>query len=141
MLINQLVGRKAARVGGIPGVTKGVSWFGGNGFLLVDSPGILDPHADARAHRMISWIGAKDCIEFLIRKNLWNGVEKLWGISHDGAPVEILEQVGRRLGRLAQGGTVDMEGAGRAFLDALANGRFGRMSFERPGDAPLWEEL
>ena len=107
MLINQLVGRKAARVGGIPGVTKGVSWFGGNGFLLVDSPGILDPHADARAHRMISWIGssrsqvigsfeehAKDCIEFLIRKNLWNGVEKLWGVSPDGAPVEILEQVG-----------------------------------------------
>lgn len=154
MLINQLVGRKAARVGGIPGVTKGVSWFGGNGFLLVDSPGILDPHADARAHRMISWIGssrsqvigsfeehAKDCIEFLIRKDLWSGVEKLWGISPEGAPVEILEQVGRRLGRLAQGGTVDMEGAGRAFLDALANGRFGRMSFERPGDAPLWEEL
>ena len=103
---------------------------------------------------MISWIGssrsqvigsfeehAKDCIEFLIRKNLWNGVEKLWGISAEGAPVEILEQVGRRLGRLAQGGIVDMEGAGRAFLDALANGRFGRMSFERPGDAPLWEEL
>ena len=148
------VGRTAAIVGGIPGVTKGVSWFGGNGFLLVDSPGILDPHADARAHRMISWIGssrsqvigsfeehAKDCIEFLIRKDLWSGVEKLWGISPEGAPVEILEQVGRRLGRLAQGGTVDMEGAGRAFLDALANGRFGRMSFERPGDAPLWEEL
>ena len=154
MLINQLVGRKAARVGGIPGVTRGVSWFGGNGFLLVDSPGILDPHADARAHRMISWIGssrgqvvgsfeehAKECIEFLIRKNLWNAVEKLWSVPVDGTPAEILEQVGRRLGRLAPGGFVDMESAGRAFLDALANGRFGRMSFERPADAPLWEEL
>lgn len=154
MLINQLVGRKAARVGGIPGVTRGVSWFGGNGFLLVDSPGILDPHADARAHRIISWIGSsrgqvvgsfeehgKECIEFLIDKNLWSGVEKLWSVAPDGPPSEILEQVGRRLGRLATGGVVDMESAGRAFLEALSNGRFGRMSFERPGDSPIWEEL
>lgn len=154
MLINQLAGRRAARVGAIPGVTKGVSWFSGNGFLLVDSPGILDPRADARAHRMISWIGssrshvignfeeqAKECIEFFRRKNLWSGVEKLWGIAPDGSPAEILEQVGRRLGRLAPGGAVDMELAGRAFLDATASGRFGRMSFERPDDAPVWEEL
>ncbi len=87
MLINQLVGRKAAPVGGIPGITKGVSWFRGEGFLLVDSPGILDPHSDARAHRIISWIGstrgqvigsweehAKECISFLIKKDLWGGV-------------------------------------------------------------------
>ena len=154
MLINQLVGRKAAPVGGIPGITKGVSWFRGEGFLLVDSPGILDPHSDARAHRIISWIGstrgqiigsweehAKECISFLIRRNLWAGVESAWGVKPDGTPAEILDTVGRRLGRLLPGGVTDMEASGRMFIDAFATGKLGRMSLERPGDPPLWESL
>lgn len=154
MLINQLVGRRAARVGGIPGVTKGVSWFKLQGFLLVDSPGILDPHSDARAHRIISWIGssrgqvigsfeehAKECIAFVAGKGLWSGVQDTWGIKCEGDSYEILESIGRRLGKLMPGGFVDMENAGRAFIDALAAGKFGRMSFEKPGDPPLWESL
>lgn len=151
MLINQLVGRKAASVGGIPGITKGVSWFSGQGFLLVDSPGILDPHADARAHRLISWIGssrgqiigsfeehAKECIEFIASKKLWHGVETALGVKYEGTPDEILHSVAKRLGKLKSGGIADLEAAGRAFLDALANGKYGRMTFEAPGDAPLW---
>ena len=154
MLINQLVGRKAALVGGIPGITKGVSWFRGEGFLLVDSPGILDPHTDARAHRIISWIGstkgqvigswqehAKECISFLIKKGLWEGVEAAWGIKPEGTPADILENVGRRLGRLLPGGIVDMDSSGRVFIDSFAAGRLGRMSLEKPGDPPLWESL
>lgn len=154
MLINQLVGRKAASVGGIPGITKGVSWFRGQGFLLVDSPGILDPHGDARAHRLISWIGssrgqvigsleehAKDCIKFLVDRDLWSGAEAAWGVNAEGTPSEMLEKVGRRLGRLGAGGVVDMEASGRAFLDAFATGKLGRMSLERPEDPPLWESL
>lgn len=154
MLINQLAGRRAAPVGGIPGITRGVSWFKGQGFLLVDSPGILDPHSDAGAHRVISWIGssrgqvigsweehAKGCIAFVAAKNIWKGVERAWGVKAEGAPAEILENVGRRLGKLGPGGVVDLEGAGRAFMDAFATGRFGRMSLERPGEPPLWENL
>lgn len=154
MLINQLVGRKAARVGGIPGITKGVSWFKLHGFLLVDSPGILDPHSDARAHRLVSWIGssrgqvigsweehAKECISFVIAKGLWGGVESAWGVPADGNPSEILERIGRRLGKLILGGVVDIESAGRAFIDAFATGKFGRMSLEKPGEPPLWESL
>lgn len=152
MLINQLVGRKAAVVGGIPGVTRGVSWFRGQGFLLVDSPGILDPHSDARAHKLLSWIGSsradvldnwenisRDCIAFLVKRGFWPQIEKTWGIPADDDASKILEGIGRRLGKLRQGGEIDMEGAGCAFMDAFACGRFGRMSFEKPGDAPLWE--
>lgn len=154
MLINQLVGRKAAVVGGIPGVTKGVSWFKGQGFLLVDSPGILDPHGDARAHRFVSWLGssrsqvignweehAKDCISFMLKRNLWSGVEKVWGVKADEDTSVILNNVGVRLGRILPGNVVDMESAGKAFLDAFATGKFGCMSFELPGDRPLWENL
>lgn len=154
LLINQLVGRKAAPVGGIPGITKGVSWFKGQGFLLVDSPGILDPHGDPRAQRIISWIGssrgqvignweehAKNCIEFLIKRGLWNGVEAAWDIKPEGSPYDILEKIGLRLGKLLPGGVVDMEGAGKMFMDAFATGKLGRMSLEKPGDPPVWECL
>lgn len=154
MLINQLVGRKAARVGGIPGITKGVSWFSGKGFLLADSPGILDPHSGAKAHKLISWIGssrgevigdieehAKECIAFMIARGLWQGVEKAWNIKPEGAPAEILENIGVRLGRLKSGGAVDTVSTGSVFLDAFASGRFGRMTLELPEDAPLWETI
>ncbi len=154
MLINQLAGRKSVPVGGIPGVTKGVSWVRGDGFLLVDSPGILDPHGDARAQRVISWLGAsrsevigsqyehaKQCIEFLIAHNLWKCVEDSWGISAEGTSDEIIEKTGRRLGKLIAGGNVDTEAAGKAFINNLSTGKFGRMSFEKPGDAPIWETL
>ena len=154
MLINQLVGRKAAKVGGIPGITKGVSWFKGDAFLLADSPGILDPHSDSRAHRILSWIGAskgqvigswedhaKDCILFMTKKGIWNGVEDAWGIKADKDSSEILEKIGLRLGKLLPGGVVDRETTGKVFLEAFSTGKFGRISLERPGDPPLWESL
>lgn len=154
MLINQLAGKKSVAVGGVPGVTKGVSWVKGDGFLLVDSPGILDPHGDARAQRIISWLGsakgevigsyyehARECIGFLIAHNLWGNVEKTWGIAADCSNDELVEKIGNRLGKLVSGGNVDLEASGKAFLNALATGKFGKMSFEKPGDLPLWESL
>lgn len=154
MLINQLAGRKAAPVGGIPGITKGVSWFKGEGFMLVDSPGILDPHGDPRAHRFLSWIGssrgqvigsweehAKECIAFMVKLKLWQNVEATWGIDAEDTPGSTLENVGRRLGKLLPGGVVDMEAAGRSFMDAFATGKFGRMSFERPGGPSVLESM
>jgi len=154
MLINQLAGKRSVAVGGVPGVTKGVSWVKGDGFLLVDSPGILDPHGDARAQRMISWLGsakgevignlyehAKQCASFLIAHGMWDKVEKLWGIPSDCSEDELMEKTGRRLGKLVAGGNVDLEASGKAFLNALATGKFGKMSFEKPGEAALWESL
>lgn len=154
ILINQLVGRKAALVGGVPGVTKGVSWFSGQGFLLADSPGILDPHSDRRAHRILSWIGsskgqvignyeehAKECISFMIKKDIWLGVERTWGIKAEGASSDILKNIGGRLGKLLPGGVIDLETSGKIFLEAFATGKFGSVSLEKPNDPPLWEFL
>jgi ribosome biogenesis GTPase A len=153
-LLNRLVGRRAAAVGGIPGVTRGVSWFKGQGCLVVDTPGILDPHSDARAHRMLSWISstkgqvigswvnhACECIGFMQRRSLTSGVAGAWGIDVSGTPADVLERVGRRLGRLLPGGIVDMEASGRAFIEFLGNGRLGRISLERPESTVPWSEL
>jgi ribosome biogenesis GTPase A len=154
MFLNRLVGRRAAAVGGVPGVTRGVSWFSGPGYMVADSPGILDPHSDARAHRMLSWLSstkgqiigswddlALECVSFLRAKNLCEGLLSAWGINASGGPGEILERIGRRLGKLLPGGEIDRAAAGRAFIDALACGKLGRLSLERP-DSPLpWSEL
>ena len=57
LLLNSLIGKSNASVGNIPGITKSVSWYKNEGMLIVDSPGILDPHAEDGAHLMLSWLG------------------------------------------------------------------------------------
>lgn len=153
-LLNKLVGRHAAAVGAIPGVTRGVAWFKGKNCLIVDSPGILDPHSDPRAHRMLSWISstrgqvigswqvlACECFTFLRNHGLESCLQQTWGIDVAGDSDAVLERVGRRLGRLLPGGVVDMETAGRMMIEALSAGKLGRISLEAP-DSPLpWSEL
>ena len=154
MLINKLVGRYAVKVGGIPGVTKGVSWVKGNGFLLVDSPGILDPHSDARAHRLISWLGssrsdvidsyeehAKELISFLCKKNILHNFAPLLKVEVDGEPYELLEKIASRYGKLLPGGLYDIEAAAKLFLEGFANGKWGKFTLELPKDEPLWTML
>ncbi|MDR1481722.1 MAG: 50S ribosome-binding GTPase, partial [Synergistaceae bacterium] len=144
-LLNRLVGRGLAPVGGVPGITKGVSWFNGEGYIVADTPGILDPHSDARAHRMLAWISstkgqvigswanhACECIGFLQRRDLTSGAASALGVDMSGSPADILEAVGRRLGRLLRGGVVDLEASGKAFIGSLSVGRLGRLSLERP---------
>lgn len=127
-------------------MTRGVSWYRGGDFLVVDSPGILDPHSGAAAQRALAWLGcskpdvigsydsvACSLIEFLQRQNLWHVVEKKWGIAADaGDTLSILESVGRRLGCLVSGGAVDYTLAGRRFLESFSTGKFGKLSIEQP---------
>ena len=56
-LLNLLIGKKSAPVGGIPGITRGVSWYRGGDSLVVDSPGILDPRSGAAIQRALAWLG------------------------------------------------------------------------------------
>ena len=153
LLLNGLVGKKSAQVGAMPGITRGVSWFRGRGFLVVDSPGIADPHSGAAVHRWLAWIGcskaeviggtdvlALGLIAVLREKGLWRLVEESWQVADDGESDEaLLEAVGRRLGCLVRGGKVDLAKAGKRLLDAFATGKLGRASLEGPGEIPLWQ--
>ncbi len=154
LLLNGLVGRKSALVGALPGITRGVSWSKGRGFLVVDSPGIADPHAGASVHRHLAWIGcsraeviggtdvlALGLIGALRSRGLWRLVEESWQVADDGGSDEaLLEAIGRRLGCLARGGGVNLAQAGKRLLDVFATGRLGRVSLEEPGEASSWEE-
>lgn len=151
MFLNALVGKASARVGGIPGITRGVSWFKGKGFLAVDSPGILDPRSGDSVQRCLAWLGsskseviggydviALDLIAVLRRKGLWGMVENKWSVhvALGASGEEVLETLGRRLGCLVPGGVVDVVSAGRRFVEAFSTGRLGPVTLELPGDAP-----
>jgi ribosome biogenesis GTPase A len=152
MFLNALVGKSSAQVGGIPGITRGVSWYKGKGFLAVDSPGILDPKAGESVQRCLAWLGsskaeiiggyetvALDLISVLRRKGIWSMVEAKWTVpAPDGLSSEaVLENLGKRLGCLVTGGAVDMSAAARRFVEAFSTGRLGRVTLELPED-PEW---
>jgi ribosome biogenesis GTPase A len=103
---------------------------------------------------MLSWISstrgqvigswadlARECVSFLQRHGLLSGLSGAWGIDVSGDPSDVLEMAGRRLGRLLPGGLVDLESSGKALIEALSTGKFGRLSLERPGNPPPWSEL
>ncbi len=88
MFLNALVGKSSAQVGGIPGITRGVSWYKGKGSWRVDSPGILDPRSGDSVQRCLAWLGsskseviggydliALDLISALRKRSLWAMVE------------------------------------------------------------------
>lgn len=143
--LNALVGKNAAKVGGIPGITRGVSWYKGNGFVAVDSPGILDPHGGEEFQKKLSWLGctkaeviggfdamAVSLINFLRENNFWKLVEETWGVAQAESNEETLELIGKRLGCLVAGGAVNLELAGRRFVESFSGGKLGRMTIELP---------
>lgn len=154
LLLNALAGKTQARVGGVPGVTRSVSWFRSDGLLIVDSPGILDPHAEPGVHLALSWLGcakaevlggfeagALALLRFLRDRNLMGLLNK-WDLVDEGqGPAEMLDRVGRRLGCLGPGGVVDGERAGRRLLEAFALGKLGPVTLELPGDPITVGEL
>lgn len=144
-LLNLLLGKKAAPVGGIPGVTRDVNWYKGQDCLVVDSPGILDPHSGARVQQALAWLGcsksdvigghdrvALGLIEFLLARDLWHVVERRWNVARQDDAMMLFEALGRRLGCLVSGGRIDYELTGRRFLESFASGRIGALSLERP---------
>ncbi|MBQ7594963.1 MAG: 50S ribosome-binding GTPase [Synergistaceae bacterium] len=141
LLLNSLIGKSNASVGNIPGVTKSVSWYKNEGMLIVDSPGILDPHAEAGAHLILSWLGcakaevvggyenaAISLIKFLCSRELVS----LIPVEVDEIPALTLEAIGRKMGCLISGGRVNMELAGQKFIEAFSSGKFGRVCLETP---------
>lgn len=147
LLLNLLAGKSSASVGNIPGITKSVSWYRNEGMLIVDSPGILDPHAEAGAHMILSWLGcakaevvggwenaALSLIRFLTERGMTEliPVEAEAETEGDDVPALILERIGRRYGCLVSGGRVNCELAGQKFIEAFSSGRLGRFCLEEP---------
>ena len=142
LLLNSLIGKSGAAVGNIAGITKSVSWYRNDGMLIVDSPGILDPHAEPGAHMILSWIGCskaevvggwENAALSLIKYLDANGMSSLIPVEHDEMASTTLELIGRKYGCLISGGRVNMELAGQKLIEAFSSGRLGKVCLELPG--------
>jgi len=144
--INRLVGRKAAKTGDLPGVTKGQQWIRTEGSLeLLDTPGILWPKFEDPE------VGYKLAVTGAIKEQVFDVYEvalKLlrWLAEHNPDKVKeryklpelsqdipkLLSDIGARRGMLVSGGVVDEQKAAQLILKEFREGTLGRYTLDVP---------
>ena len=167
-LINTLTGRRIAKVGDRPAITRQAKRFELDSDLSIfDSPGVLWPKLDdqqgakrlaasgaigAAAFESVDVAGWAVCFlaeryreAFVARFNLEGEVDEIVrSTSEDpddaSRAVALLEAVGRKRGALRAGGHVDLDRAADLLLRELRGGKIGPISFERPEDHPSYRE-
>ena len=145
-LINTLAGKKMARVGDRPAVTKCTQQIDlRNGIHLHDTPGLLWPDLDDQdgAFRLAASgaIGDNALDHVTVAMSLADFLLKTYSDPFmtrfkfkqspaDGAAA--LEEIGRRRGCLVSGGDVDLQRASELLLQEFQAGRIGPISLEKP---------
>ncbi len=145
-LINSLSGRKGAKTGNKPGVTKTNQWIKTKGNLeLLDTPGILWPKfEDPEVGLNLAFTGAiKDeilDIETLALKLIEklanyfpNLLNNRYNIEIEGKPyLDIMEEIGRKRGCIVKGGEIDYTKVSNIILDEFRKGIIGKITLELP---------
>lgn len=144
-LINNLAGKKSAKTGDKPGVTKGKQWIHVNKTLdLLDSPGILWPKFDdEKTGESLALFGAisdnvfeKQELALILyhrMTELYPGrISDTYGIVENLSDAEVLSSIAESRSLLMSGGDYDVKRAADIFLDDLRAGRLGKVSFEKP---------
>jgi ribosome biogenesis GTPase A len=143
-LINRMTGKKSARTGDRPGVTKGKQWLSlENGMQLLDTPGILWPKfEDPNVGKNLAFCGSiKD--EILDTPSL---ALELIGVLSDAypsllmeryklselgeTPLETMELIATTRGFILPGKRIDYERTGRTMLDEFRGGLLGPITLE-----------
>lgn len=149
-LINALLGRRIAKVGNEPAVTKGQKRYSEhNGMALSDTPGILWPRIEDEdsGYRLAASGAIKDtAIEyelvaayaagFLLEHYPDRLTERYRLKALPEGPELLLETIGRKRGCLKPGGIVDLYQAADILLTELRAGKLGPITFETPTE---WE--
>ncbi|GAB3482163.1 ribosome biogenesis GTPase YlqF [Marinomonas epiphytica] len=145
-LMNALLGRRVAKVGDEPAVTKSQQKLKvSHGFQLLDTPGILWPkieNPDA-SYRLAVTGAVRDTaidyeevalvgLEFFMKDytSLLTTRYKLKTMSEDA--FEVLKVIGSKRGALRSGGKVDMHKAAEVFLNDVRTGAIGQYVMETP---------
>jgi ribosome biogenesis GTPase A len=145
-LINAVAGRKVAKTGNEPAITKGQQKINTvDGVILLDTPGILWPkiHNENSGYRLAATGAIRDTAmnvedvafylsEFLLRQ--YPGV-LLERYELDVIPEtedEFLELMGVRRGCIRSGGRVDLERVSSILVNEFRSGKLGPISLETP---------
>lgn len=149
-LINRLTGKKSAKTGDRPGVTKGKQWLNLPGNMqLLDTPGILWPKfEDPKAGLNLAFCGsikdeildvatlALELITVLQREypELLMSRYKLEEVNEE-APLETMEAMALKRGCILPGKKIDYERIGKTVLDEFRGGRIGKITLEQIEEA------
>ena len=141
--INTFAGKACAKTGNKPGVTKGKQWIRLNKNVeLLDTPGILWPKfEDQLVVIRLACVGSiKDDILNIEELALWlleklkkdypGFLEKRYGISEEGTPLETLEAIAKARGCLKRGEELDYVKASGLIFDDFRGGKIGRITLE-----------
>ena len=146
-LINRLTGKKGARTGNKPGVTRGKQWLNlGPDIQLLDTPGILWPKfEDPQTGLNLAYCGSvkdetMDLTELAlsligrISENHYPWLANRYRLPElRSAPLDTMEAIAGSRGYLLTGGRIDYERSARAVLDEFRAGLIGSITLEVPG--------
>ena len=152
-LINAVAGRKVAKTGNEPAITKGLQKIKLNeGIIFLDTPGILWPkiHNENSGYRLAASGAIKDTaieiedIAMYLSGFLLQHYPQLLLDRYDlgavpATDIEFLELMGARRGCLRGGGHVDLEKVSAILVNEFRAGKLGRITLETP-DMILAEE-
>jgi len=150
-LLNTLAGRRLAKVGNQPAVTRTQQAVrigkGKECMDILDTPGILWPNlSDHKGAYRLAVSGAiKDtamdyreaalfAATYLMRNYADMLIQRYSFNELPESPYELLEEIGRRKGCLLKGGVVDDYRAAERFIHDYRSGKMGRVSLENPLD-------
>ncbi len=145
-LINALAGRKIAKTGNEPAVTKRQQRIDlHNGIILCDTPGMLWPNLENHntGYRLATTGAIKDTAlkhddvasfagEFFL-KNYPQALKKRYQIdSLPNSDYDLLNLIGKKRGCLRSGGHIDLDKVSKIFLTEIREGTLGRITLETP---------
>jgi ribosome biogenesis GTPase A len=144
-LINKLVGKKSARTGDKPGVTRGKQWVRiKKDIELFDTPGILWPKFEnqntaiklalsgAIKDELIPFNEAARWLISFLRENYSGAISGRYeGVDESASITEIIEAIGKKRGCILKGGVVDLDRAVTILVDDYRRGRLGRIVLDR----------
>lgn len=145
-LINTLAGRRIARVGDRPAITRCAQQIDlRDGVMLFDTPGILWPNLSDQqgAYRLAASGAIGDnamdyqsvalfAADYLLHAYGEMLTQRYKFETLPAEAAELLEEIGRRRGCLGAGGAVDSYRAAEVLLRELQAGKIGRISLETP---------
>ncbi len=145
-LINRFAGKRSARIGNKPGVTRGKQWISIKGNIqLLDTPGILWPKfEDQQTALKLAFVGSiKDeilniediafkFVEFL-QMNYPKLLKERYKLEDlKNTPLEIMDDVCMKRGFIRSGGKNDYERVSKTIMDEYRSGKIGKISIEKP---------
>ena len=143
-LINRLTGKKSAKTGDRPGVTRGKQWLTlSNGMMLLDTPGILWPKFEDRTVALnLAFCGSiKDEIMDISELGL-ELIKRLSEVHPDllcaryrlekteETPLLTMEAIAQKRGFILSGKRIDYERTAKTVLDEFRSATIGRISLE-----------